>query len=132
MEGDLPLAEAHQIADRLEAAIRREFGAATEIEVHIEPLEPDVFDARDTEEEQRRSYAAALEEAARAIDSLSDVHNVRLRRSGRGAVLVAHCRLDPAATVESASTAASTISSASCAARKPDLARIVIHAEPAR
>ena len=131
VEGDLPLAEAHQIADRLEAAIRREFGAATEIEVHIEPLEPDVFDARDTAEEQRRSYVAALEDAARGIDGLSDIHDVRLRRSGRGAVLVAHCRLDPAATVESVHRRVDDLERL-VRGRKPDLARIVIHAEPAR
>ena len=101
VEGDLPLAEAHAMADRLEAAIRREFGRQAEIEIHIEPLEPEATDVEDMPEALRQSYVAALEDAARSIDGLSDIHNVRLRRSERGTVLVAHCRLDPSETVES-------------------------------
>ena len=91
----LPLAQAHAIADRLEAAIRREFGRQAEIEIHIEPLEPEVVDVSEMPDAIRQSYFAALDEAARAIDGLSDIHDVRVRRSERGTVLVAHCRLDP-------------------------------------
>jgi divalent metal cation (Fe/Co/Zn/Cd) transporter len=131
VEGDLPLAEAHAVADRLEAAIRAEFGAATEIEVHIEPLEPEVTDVAETSEGLRQSYIAALEEAARAIDGLSDIHNVRLRRSERGYVLVAHCRLDPSATVESVHRRVDDLERL-VRDRMPDLARVVIHAEPIR
>jgi cation diffusion facilitator family transporter len=131
VDGGLPLAEAHAIADRLEAAIRAEFGAGTEIEVHIEPLEPEAADVRDTSEAARQAYVAALEDAARGIDGLSDIHNVRLRRSSRGAVLVAHCRLDPAATVESVHRRVDDLERL-VRDRRPDIARIVIHAEPAR
>ena len=131
VEGDLPLAEAHAVADRLEAAIRAEFGAATEIEVHIEPLEPEVTDVAETSEGLRQSYIAALEAAARAIDGLSDIHNVRLRRSERGYVLVAHCRLDPSATVESVHRRVDDLERL-VRDRMPDLARVVIHAEPMR
>jgi cation diffusion facilitator family transporter len=129
VEGDLPLAEAHAVADRLEAGIRREFGALTEIETHIEPLEPEVTDAKDTSEAVRRRYTDALEEAARSIDGLSDIHDVRLRRSGRGNVLVAHCRLDPTATIESVHRRVDDLERL-VRARHPDIARIVIHAEP--
>jgi len=130
VDGALPLAEAHAVADRLEAALRREFGAATEIEVHIEPLEPEARDVEDTPAELRAGYAAALQEAAQAVDGLSDIHDVRLRRSARGYVLVAHCRLDPQATVESAHRRVDTLERL-VRERHPDLARIVIHAEPA-
>jgi cation diffusion facilitator family transporter len=130
VDGALPLANAHQVADRLEAAIRREFGARTEIEIHIEPLEPESADVTDTPEPLRRSYISALENAARSIDGLSDIHDVRLRRSERGYVLVAHCRLDPAATVESVHRRVDDLERL-VRDRKPDIARIVIHAEPA-
>jgi divalent metal cation (Fe/Co/Zn/Cd) transporter len=56
---------------------------------------------------------------------------VRLRRSARGYVLVAHCRLDPAATVESVHRRVDDLERL-VRTRAPDLARIVIHAEPAR
>lgn len=131
VEGALPLAAAHATADRLEAAIRREFGRQTEIEVHIEPLEPDTTSVEDIPEALRRSYVEALEDAARAIDGLSDIHNVRIRRSTRGAVLVAHCRLDPRATIESVHRRVDDLERL-VRDRKPDIARIVIHAEPKR
>jgi cation diffusion facilitator family transporter len=131
VEGSLPLAEAHRMADRLEAAIRREFGHEAEIEIHIEPLELEVSDVEDVPEALRQSYIHALEEAARSIDGLSDIHNVRLRRSERGTVLVAHCRLSPDATVESAHQRVDDLERL-VRDRKPEIARIVIHAEPTR
>lgn len=130
VEGALLLAAAHAIADRLEAAIRREFGDSTEIETHIEPLEPEVTDATEASEALRASYIAALEEIAREIDGLSDVHDVRLRQSGRGYVLVAHCRLDPSGTVESVHRRVDELERL-VKLRRPEIARIVIHAEPA-
>ncbi len=129
VEGALPLSAAHEVADRLEAAIRREFGASTEIEIHIEPLEPEVSDIEDTSEALRRSYIATLEDAAGCIAGLSDIHDVRVRRSGRGYVLVAHCRLDPTATVESVHRRVDDLERL-LRDRDPAIARIVIHAEP--
>jgi cation diffusion facilitator family transporter len=129
VDGALPLKAAHAVADRLEAAIRREFGAGTEIEVHIEPLEPEATDVTETSEAVRQSYIEALEEAAQLVEGLSGIHDVRLRRSGRGAVLVAHCRLDPGATVESVHRRVDDLERL-VRDRKPDLARIVVHAEP--
>ncbi len=129
VDGGLPLAAAHAVADRLEAAIRREFGRRAEIEIHIEPLEPEVSDVEDMPAAVKRGYVAALEEAARLIDGLSDVHDVRVRRSERGAVIVAHCRLGPSETVESVHRRVDDLERL-VRDRKPDIARIVIHAEP--
>lgn len=129
--GALPLSEAHQAADRLEAAIRREFGRQAEIEIHIEPLQPEVKDVADMPAAMREGYIAALEDAARQIDGLSDVHNVRVRRSERGTVLVAHCRLGGDQTVESVHRRVDDLERL-VRDRKPDIARIVIHAEPRR
>jgi cation diffusion facilitator family transporter len=39
IDGRMSLGDAHRIASNFEAAIRAEFGAATEVETHIEPLE---------------------------------------------------------------------------------------------
>jgi cation diffusion facilitator family transporter len=131
VDGVLPLSNAHQMADRLEAAIRREFGRQAEIEIHIEPLEPDVVDVVDMPADVRRGYIAALEDAAKEIEGLSDIHNVRLRRSERGAVLVAHCRLAPGETVESVHRRVDDLERL-VRDRQPDIARILIHAEPKR
>ena len=79
----------------------------------------------------RRRYTAALEDAARTIDGLSDIHDVRARRSSRGMVLVAHCTLDPTATVESVHRRVDDLERL-VRDRHPDIARIVIHAEPGK
>ena len=129
VDGALPLAAAHEVADRLEAAIRREFGTDLEIESHIEPLEPESTEVEEMPADLRLSYVAALEEAARSVGGLSGIHDVRLRRSPRGTVLVAHCRLDPDATVESVHRRVDDLERM-VRDRKPDLARIVVHAEP--
>lgn len=129
VEGRLPLSQAHATADRLEAAIRREFGAATEIEIHIEPLEPETRDVEAASKEERAVYEAALERAAGSIDGLEDIHNVRLRESERGYVLVAHCRLDPAETVESVHRRVDELEGRMRTAH-PEIVRIVLHAEP--
>src|ERR1700728_3037962 len=47
VEGTLPLAAAHDIASRLEEAVRDELGAHVEVETHIEPLPADVLAGRD-------------------------------------------------------------------------------------
>jgi len=129
VDGALPLAAAHAVADRLEAEIRREFGTAVEIESHIEPLEPETTEVEETTEAVRQSYIAALEEAAQSVEGLSGIHDVRLRQSERGAVLVAHCRLDPNETVESVHRRVDDLERL-VRDRKPDIARIVVHAEP--
>ena len=131
VDGALPLSAAHQMADRLEAAIRREFGRQAEIEIHIEPLEPGIVDVEEMPEDVRRSYITALEDAAKEIEGLSDIHNVRVRKSERGTVLVAHCRLDPNATVESVHHRVDDLERL-VQDRQPDIARILIHAEPRR
>jgi cation diffusion facilitator family transporter len=131
VEGALPLAAAHATADRLEAAIRREFGRDIEVEVHIEPLEPETTAVEDIPDALQRSYVEALEDAARSIHGLSDIHNVRIRRGARGTVLVAHCRLDPHATIESVHRRVDDLERL-VRDRMPDIARILIHAEPRR
>lgn len=127
----LPLAAAHAVADRLEAAIRAEFGADTEIEVHIEPLTPEFQDAEPGAEAARAAMEAVLQEAAGLIDGLSDIHDVRLRKSRAGHVLVAHCRLDPDWTVATVHDKVDALERA-VRDRRPDIARIVVHAEPRR
>ena len=77
-----------------------------------------------------QSFVATLEHCAQGITGLSDIHDVRVRKSGRGYVLVAHCRMAPSATVESVHRSVDDLERL-VRERKPDIARIVIHAEPA-
>ena len=131
VDGAMALAEAHAIADRLEISIRREIGGDSEVEIHIEPLEPETRAVAESADPIRANFQAALEGAARLIEGLSDIHDVRLRESERGYVLVAHCRFDSGATVESVHRRVDALENA-VRARMPNLARIVVHAEPRR
>src|SRR5271165_1325851 len=42
VDGEMPLTEAHAIANRLERNIGEEFGEEVEVDTHIEPLEPEL------------------------------------------------------------------------------------------
>ncbi|WP_161142066.1 cation-efflux pump [Propylenella binzhouense] len=131
VDGRMPLAQAHGVADRLEHAIEAEFGEGIEIETHIEPLTPESRDVVAGAEALRKDIEAALQESADGIEGLSEVHDVRLRRARNGYVLVAHCRLDPAWTVDDVHDRVDALERA-VRGRRPDIARVVIHAEPRR
>lgn len=131
VDARLPLGEAHEIATRLETAIRAEFGGETEVETHIEPMEtgtpPGHNAAWDTVEE----IGKALAKEAAALDGpVHDIHSVRVRQTPNGLVVNYHCRVDPALDVASVHAAVDAIERAVRIAR-PQVCRLVSHAEPA-
>lgn len=132
VEARLPLGEAHEIATRLEAAIRAEFGGETEVETHIEPMEtgapPGHNAAWDTVEDIGKAIAS---EAARLDGPIHDIHSVRVRQTANGLVVNYHCRVDPRLDVASVHEAVDAIERAVRVAR-PQVCRLVSHAEPAR
>jgi cation diffusion facilitator family transporter len=131
VEARLPLGEAHEIATRLEAAIRAEFGGETEVETHIEPMEtgapPGHNAAWETVEDIGKAIAS---EAATLKGPIHDIHSVRVRQTANGLVVNYHCRVDPALDVASVHDAVDAIERAVRAAR-PQVCRLVSHAEPA-
>jgi cation diffusion facilitator family transporter len=131
VEASLPLGEAHEIATRLEAAIRAEFGGETEVETHIEPMEtglPSGHNAAwDTVEDIGKALAG---EAANLAGPVHDIHSVRVRQTANGLVVNYHCRVDPALDVAAVHHAVDAIERAVRIAR-PQVCRLVSHAEPA-
>ncbi|PZO03868.1 MAG: cation transporter [Hyphomicrobiales bacterium] len=131
VEASLPLGQAHEIASRLEAAIRAEFGGETEVETHIEPMEtgaPTGHDAAwDTVEDIGKALAS---ETAKRTGPIHDIHSVRVRQTQNGLVVNYHCRVDPALDVASVHAAVDQIERAVRIAR-PQVCRLVSHAEPA-
>src|SRR5580693_5968105 len=79
VEGTLPLAAAHDIASRLEEAVRDELGANVEVETHIEPLPADVLAGRDATPARLAEVREALVALATEIAGLGEVHDVRVR-----------------------------------------------------
>src|SRR5207253_1509575 len=78
VERRLALGDAHEIADRLEAALGEELGPDVEIETHIEPLEADAA-GREAPPERVKAVAQALAEIAAEGGMIRDVHSVRVR-----------------------------------------------------
>ena len=85
---------------RLEEAIREELGPDTEVETHIEPLQP--HDQRGTDASPARiaEIGDALIELAAKIAFVGEIHDVRVREIGDGEIVNFHCLVDPARTVD--------------------------------
>src|SRR5690606_22480182 len=100
VDSTLPLGEAHDIASRLEAAIRAEFGGETEVETHIEPMEIGQPAGHNAAWEVVEDIGKALSpEAAHVGGPIRDIHSVRVRETRNGLVVNYHCRVDPALDV---------------------------------
>src|SRR5580698_5982720 len=81
VEGTQPLAAAHDVASRLEQAIRDELGPDVEVETHIEPLPADILPGRDAEPTHIAEVRQALTALAGEIAVLGEVHDVRVRET---------------------------------------------------
>ena len=127
----LPLGEAHEIASDLEDAIKREFGAGTEVETHIEPLQADDVAGSDVDEAMRHSLAQSIRELTDDESGLADAHNVRARRTPRGLIVTFHCRAPADLSVQEVHGLVDALERRVEAAL-PGIVRIVTHAEPVR
>lgn len=130
----LPLGDAHEIASRLENAIRAEFGGETEVDTHIEPMETGQPSGHNAPWEVVEAIGKAIaQEAARLAETggpIRDIHSVRVRETRNGLVVNYHCRADGALDVAAVHMAVDKIERRVREAR-PDVCRLVSHAEPA-
>lgn len=131
VDGDMPLNEAHDIAHRLEAAIREEFGADVEVDTHIEPLEPELPHGTDAAASRVEVIQQALSRFAAETGAIHDVHNVRVRDTDAGEIVNFHCRAVPSMSVIDVHEKVDEIERALRRAF-PSVKRVISHAEPAR
>jgi cation diffusion facilitator family transporter len=131
VDGDMPLNDAHDIAHRLEAAIREEFGADAEVDTHIEPLEPELPLGTDAVPARVEAVQQALSRFAAAGGAIHDVHNVRVRDTDAGEIVNFHCRAVPSMSVIDVHEKVDEIERALRHAF-PSVKRVISHAEPAR
>jgi cation diffusion facilitator family transporter len=127
----LPLGRAHEIASDLEAAIQAEFGAGTEVETHIEPLQAEDVAGSDVDEAMRESLAQTIRALTDEESGLADAHNVRARRTPRGLIVTFHCRAPADLSVQEVHVRVDALERRVEAAL-PGIVRIVTHAEPVR
>jgi cation diffusion facilitator family transporter len=129
VDGNRPFAAAHDIADGLEAAIREEFGAAAEVETHIEPLQVHGSPGRDAAAPHFAEVASALAELAAASAKLRNVHDVRVRHTADGEIVNFHCDVDRASTVADVHELVDGVERG-LRRQFPAIKRVIGHAEP--
>ncbi|MGI8527681.1 MAG: cation-efflux pump [Pseudolabrys sp.] len=129
VDGALSLAQAHEIADALEDAIKSELGAQVEVESHIEPLQPQEARGREAPAERVKAVELALGEIAAASRAIRDIHDVRVRETDDGEIVNFHCYVDPALPVQSVHEQVDEIERA-LRRKSPSVKRVIGHAEP--
>ncbi|OAM87002.1 cation-efflux pump [Termitidicoccus mucosus] len=128
VDGHMWLGDAHQVASSIEAAIRDEFGPATEVETHIEPLEAAHLPGQDAPSELTGRVAATLAALAAGTDLIGDIHNVRVRRTPAGLVVNYHCRVDGRQTVAAVHDRVDAIEHA-IRVEHPEIVRVTGHTD---
>jgi cation diffusion facilitator family transporter len=131
VDGRMSLGAAHARASKLESAIREELGEALEVDTHIEPLRVGSLAGEDEAPEVAERIARSLSDAAAGIGQVTDVHSVRVRRTGDGLVVNYHCRFDPGLSVATAHAEVDELERRFRAAH-PEVVRVIGHAEPLR
>jgi divalent metal cation (Fe/Co/Zn/Cd) transporter len=114
VDAGMRLDAAHDVANTLERNIQEEFGADVEVDVHIEPLEPELPFGVDAAPERVRTIAAALTEYAAG----REIHNFHCRATPSMSVIKVHEHVD---AIERALRRAF-----------PSVKRVISHAEPPR
>jgi cation diffusion facilitator family transporter len=127
----LALASAHEIASRLEEALRDELGPDVEVETHIEPLQLDGLPGRDAATDRVAVVRDALSRLAAKVGLVGEVHDVRVRESADGEFVNFHCRIDPKLTVQTVHEKVDEIERA-LREQFPTITRVIGHAEPLR
>jgi len=131
VDGVLPLAAAHDVASRLEEAIRHELGPEVEVETHIEPLPADLLAGRDAEPARIAEVRERLSSLAVELPALGEVHDVRVRETTAGEIVNFHCHVDPALSVSAVHDMVDALERR-LRRQLPTIQRVIGHAEPRR
>ncbi|HEX4237517.1 MAG TPA: cation-efflux pump [Xanthobacteraceae bacterium] len=131
VDGSQPLAVAHEVASRLEEAIRRELGPDVEVETHIEPLPADLLSGRDADPARILEVRGLLSLLAAELPALGEVHDVRVRETAAGEIVNFHCVVDPALSVSAVHDRVDALERR-LRRQFPTIQRVIGHAEPRR
>ena len=129
IDGSLSLHDAHEVATKLEADMRTEFGQETEVDTHIDPLQDHGLEGVDVEAVEREAITTLLGTLAQERSKLSDVHKVRVRKTEMGLIVMFHCRANPELSVIAVHDMVDALEK-SVRKAYPGIWRIVGHAEP--
>jgi cation diffusion facilitator family transporter len=120
LPGELPLEEAHDLAEQVERAICRAVPEISTVQTHLEPLAEEGAGV----EVEAREIEAAVARAAGGTP-----RKLRLLRTEQGVVAFVTLGLDPATTLAAAHARASEVEE-SLRRERPDVADVIVHTEP--
>ena len=123
LPGELPLDEAHAIAEELEAAIRAAVPEIAGIQTHIEPL-GEVREAREVEADGAAVVTRIVRNATGA-----EPRELRFLRTDTGLVAFLTLGLEGATSLDEAHARASEIEER-IRLERPDIADVIVHTEP--
>jgi divalent metal cation (Fe/Co/Zn/Cd) transporter len=126
LPADSSLPEAHEVAERVEAAIRA-LPQVSDVRTHLEPLERPV--AVDPTATRGHGETVKAIEALVREQTLKDAHDVRVLPTERGIVVFMTVSVGPAATLAHAHQLASELEE-ELRQRLPEIADVVVHTEP--
>jgi cation diffusion facilitator family transporter len=128
VDGRLSLAEAHDQASRLEAAITTDFGGDVDVQTHIEPLMREEPASEPASAKLTQDIEAAIMAIGRDTTGVIDTHDVRVRRDAAGLFISFHCTFARESSVDFVHETASRMEARLRGSF--DAYRIVTHAEP--
>ena len=125
LPGDLPLDEAHEVAERVERAIRAAVPSVTAVQTHLEPLTEDehVHAVEHGGVEAGDVRRIVREEVGR------EPRELRFLQTTEGLVAFLTLGLDPGASLADAHTRASEVE-ARIRNEHPGIADVIVHTEP--
>jgi cation diffusion facilitator family transporter len=122
LPGDVPLEEAHEVAEQVEGAIREAVPEVDAVQTHLEPL---------TEPSAGREVAAdarTVEAVVREVTGAAP-RELRFLRTDGGLVALLTLGLDPQSTLADAHARASEVEERIRRAQ-PEIADVIVHTEP--
>ena len=124
----LNLADAHAIADGLEASIRQQVEGASDVVAHIEPRASHGLVHHEAQDQLER-VLAPLRAIATEMPALREFHDLSVRRVEDRLFVTMHCVFDPRLTIGEAHRLSSHIEGRLKAAL-PEAEDVHIHVEP--
>jgi cation diffusion facilitator family transporter len=101
VSGELGLAEAYAITERIKGEIHREIPRLGPVRIHVDPVRP-VRESGVRPEEDVGRLAARLKLLAVGIPGIRDCSDVSVRRMKSGRWLICHCAMDGSLSVREA------------------------------
>jgi len=127
--GDLTLAEAHTLTERIEADLRREAPAVGPVHIHVDPVRPLRETSVRTEDDIKR-VAARVQGLAVEIPGILDCHKVSVREVEGRIWVTCHCIMDGSLAMREAHELGLELERRT-RREIPGVERFTVHAEPA-